>query len=42
MTPPGIRQQLRRVGGLMWAERRPYLAGSVFVVISICTSLAYP
>jgi len=37
-----LAEQLRRVRGLMWAERRPYLSGSVFVVISICTSLAYP
>ena len=39
---PGTLSQLRRIGGLMWAERRPYLTGSVFVAISICTSLAYP
>ena len=39
---PGTLSQLRRIGGLMWAERRPYLTGSIFVAISICTSLAYP
>src|SRR5471032_3116905 len=37
-----LAEQLRRVRGLMWAERLPYVLGSVFVVISICTSLAYP
>ena len=41
-APPGTMRQLRRVGGLVWAERRPYLAGSVFVALSICTALAYP
>jgi ATP-binding cassette subfamily B protein len=42
-TPPlGIRAQLRHVGGLLWAERRPYLIGSAFVVLSIGTALAYP
>ncbi len=34
--------QLRRIGRLLWDERRPYLAGSVFVVLSIGTALAYP
>ena len=38
----GLMAQLHRVGRLVWAERRPYLVGSVFVAISIVTALAYP
>ena len=34
--------QLRRIGRVVWAERRLYLAGSIFVAISIGTALAYP
>jgi ATP-binding cassette subfamily B protein len=34
--------QVRRVGHLVWTERRPYLSGSVFVALSTLTSLAYP
>jgi ATP-binding cassette subfamily B protein len=34
--------QVRRVLALMWAERRLYLPGCVFVTVSICTSVAYP
>ena len=34
--------QVRRVGRLVWAERRPYLFGVVFVVFSTMTALVYP
>jgi ATP-binding cassette subfamily B protein len=34
--------QVRRVGRLVWTERRPYLTGSIFVGLSTLTSLAYP
>jgi len=34
--------QVRRVGHLVWTERRPYLTGSIFVALSTLTSLAYP
>ncbi|PYQ94115.1 MAG: hypothetical protein DMF97_18925 [Acidobacteria bacterium] len=34
--------QLARIAGLLWAERRPYLIGSLFVATSIVTALAYP
>ena len=34
--------QVRRVGRLVWAERQPYLAGTVFVFFSTLTALAYP
>jgi ATP-binding cassette subfamily B protein len=34
--------QLTRVARLVWAERRPYLLGSVFVAISTLTALSYP
>ena len=34
--------QVLRVAGLVWTERRPYLAGIIFVVMSIGTALAYP
>ena len=34
--------QLRRIGRVVWAERRLYLTGSIFVAISIGTALAYP
>ena len=35
-------QQVRRVGRLVWAERRPYLLGAIFVVFSTLTALVYP
>jgi ABC-type multidrug transport system fused ATPase/permease subunit len=38
----GWRRQVGRVGRLIWHERRPYLAGCPFVVLSIGTALAYP
>ena len=34
--------QVRHVARLVWAERRPYLLGGIFVTISIFTALAYP
>jgi ATP-binding cassette subfamily B protein len=34
--------QVRRLGRLVWAERRPYLTGTIFVALSTLTSLAYP
>ncbi len=34
--------QVRRVGRLVWAERRPYLLGAVFVLFSTLTALLYP
>jgi hypothetical protein len=34
--------QIRRVGQLVWTERRPYLTGTIFVALSTLTSLAYP
>ena len=39
---PGTLTQIGRVTRLMWAERRQYLVGGIFVVLSICTALAYP
>src|SRR5262249_26469690 len=38
----GASRHLGRVGGLLWAERRTYIVGTVFVAVSICTALAYP
>jgi ATP-binding cassette subfamily B protein len=37
-----VKQPLRRIGSLVWAERRLYLLGAPFVAISIGTGLAYP
>jgi ABC-type multidrug transport system fused ATPase/permease subunit len=37
-----VTAQLARIAGLLWAERRPYLIGSLFVATSIVTALAYP
>ena len=34
--------QVRRVGRLVWVERRPYLLGVVFVAFSTMTALLYP
>jgi len=34
--------QVRRVGRLVWVERRPYLLGVVFVAFSTMTALVYP
>ena len=47
MTEPlrrsvGVLGQVARIGRLLWAERRAYLPGCVFVAISICTAVAYP
>ena len=33
---------LRKIAGLVWAERRLYLVGTFFVVVSIGTGLGYP
>lgn len=38
----GVARQVRQVGTLLFAERRAYLAGLIFVGISIGTSLGYP
>jgi ABC-type multidrug transport system fused ATPase/permease subunit len=40
--PAGLGTQVRRVRGLIWAERRPYLIGCIFVLLSVGTALAYP
>jgi len=42
MQGPGVMTQVGRVADLVWAERRPYLTGSIFVALSIGTALAYP
>ena len=34
--------QVRRIGRLVWTERRPYLTGLIFVALSTLTSLVYP
>jgi ATP-binding cassette subfamily B protein len=34
--------RVRRIGRLVWTERRPYLTGIIFVALSTLTSLAYP
>ena len=34
--------QVRRIAGFAWTERRPYLIGIPFVLLSTLTSLAYP
>ena len=41
-TAAGILAQVARVARLVWAERRTYLTGTIFVVVSIATALAYP
>ncbi|MEO8256211.1 MAG: ABC transporter transmembrane domain-containing protein [Acidobacteriota bacterium] len=38
----GLLAQVGRVARLVWAERRDYLAGTIFVIVSIGTALAYP
>jgi ABC-type multidrug transport system fused ATPase/permease subunit len=40
--PPGARTQVGHVARLVWAERRAYLTGAIFVAVSIGTALAYP
>ena len=37
-----LASQLRRIGSLVWAERRLYVLGTPFVALSIATGLAYP
>ncbi len=41
-TVRGVFAEVRRVAALIGAERRAYLAGLVFVTISIATALGYP
>jgi ABC-type multidrug transport system fused ATPase/permease subunit len=38
----GLMAQLDRIARLVWAERRPYLVGAIFVAVSSVTALAYP
>jgi ABC-type multidrug transport system fused ATPase/permease subunit len=40
--PPPLGRQIRRVLALVWAERRLYLPGCVFIAFSIATGLTYP
>jgi ABC-type multidrug transport system fused ATPase/permease subunit len=37
-----LARQIRRVLGLVWAERRLYLPGCLFITFSIATGLSYP
>ena len=39
---PALARQIRRVLALVWAERRLYLPGGVFIAFSIATGLSYP
>ena len=41
-APVGIATRLRRIGRVIWLERRPYLVGTIFVAMSIGTALGYP
>ena len=38
----GVIAQVGHVARLVWAERRPYLTGAIFVAFSLGTALAYP
>src|SRR5216684_2040838 len=40
--PADVRAQVGHVVRLVWAERRTYLTGAIFVAVSIGTALAYP
>jgi len=40
--PVGALGQVARVGRLVWAERRAYLPGCLFVMVSIGTAVVYP
>jgi ATP-binding cassette subfamily B protein len=40
--PIGVIAQVGHVARLVWAERRPYLTGAIFVAFSLGTALAYP
>ena len=40
--PIGAPAQVGKVARLVWAERRTYLTGTIFVAFSIVTALAYP
>jgi len=39
---PSLRRQIGRVLGFVWAERRLYLPGCLFIAFSIVTGLSYP
>jgi len=39
---PHVARQVRRVLALVWAERRLYLPGCIFIAFSIATGLSYP
>jgi len=39
---PAVARQIRRVFALVWAERRLYVPGCMFVAFSIATGLSYP
>ena len=39
---PAVARQIRRVLALVWAERRLYMPGCVFIAFSIVTGLSYP
>jgi ABC-type multidrug transport system fused ATPase/permease subunit len=40
--PLGMMAQVGHVARLVWAERRVYLPGTIFVLVSLGTALAYP
>src|ERR1700681_1970540 len=40
--PLGVMTQVGHVARLVWAERRVYLPGTIFVVVSLGTALVYP
>ncbi len=42
IRPLGMIAQVRHVARLVWAERRTYLPGTIFVGFSIATAVAYP
>src|SRR4029079_11443686 len=40
--PLGMMAQVGHVARLVWAERRVYLPGTIFVLVSLGTALVYP